>query len=152
MIRPSSLAVLQQALGRFDLFIGAFSANVDQEANPLMQSAKATDLQMLRELDEAARAVLEEPPTDVLQRLRELPRQRGICSIDGTATGQFEGLWISATAIDDLLAAEQQVTRLEVIDEAGRAFTRRNCRLELSYQDNGCTLKIFVAPSSDGAQ
>lgn len=37
------------------------------------------------------------------------------------------------------------VTRLEVIDEGGRVLTRRPCRIELSYQDDGRTLKVFVS-------
>lgn len=39
-----------------------------------------------------------------------------------------------------------KVTRLEVIDESGRRFTRWHCGIELSYQDRGRTLKIFVGP------
>lgn len=40
--------------------------------------------------------------------------------------------------------SETRVTRLEVITENGRAFTRWGCTAELSYQDNGRTLKVFV--------
>lgn len=36
------------------------------------------------------------------------------------------------------------VTRLEVIDDTGRAYVRWNCRIEFSCQDDGKTLKIFV--------
>lgn len=35
-------------------------------------------------------------------------------------------------------------TRLEVIDINGRRYVNMNCSFELSYQDNGNTLKIFV--------
>lgn len=35
-------------------------------------------------------------------------------------------------------------TRLEVIDIHGRRYVNMNCTFELSYQDNGNTLKIFV--------
>jgi hypothetical protein len=44
-----------------------------------------------------------------------------------------------------------RVTRVEVIDhrtprniERGRVFTARDCAVELSYQDDGRTLKVFV--------
>jgi hypothetical protein len=37
-----------------------------------------------------------------------------------------------------------KVTRFEVIDEEGRAFTNYNCRVVLSYQDDGKTLKVFI--------
>lgn len=44
----------------------------------------------------------------------------------------------------------KQVTRLEVIDHRhgapsiGRVFSAWDCRIELSYQDDGRTLKVFV--------
>jgi hypothetical protein len=37
-----------------------------------------------------------------------------------------------------------KVTRFEVIDENGRVYTKHNCTLELSYQDNSRTLKVFI--------
>ena len=39
---------------------------------------------------------------------------------------------------------ETDVTRFEVIDENGRVLYCRPCEVELSYQDNGRTLKVFV--------
>ena len=39
---------------------------------------------------------------------------------------------------------DQTVTRFEVIDENGRVYTRHNCKVELSYQDDGRTLKVFL--------
>jgi hypothetical protein len=39
-----------------------------------------------------------------------------------------------------------KVTRVEVIDEYGRRYTKHNCKVELSYQDDGRTLKVFVKP------
>jgi len=38
-----------------------------------------------------------------------------------------------------------KVTRFEVIDESGRVCTRHNCKVELSYQDDGRTLKVFLS-------
>ena len=38
----------------------------------------------------------------------------------------------------------ETVTRIEVIDEHGRAFVRQNVHVQLSRQDGGKTLKIFV--------
>jgi ssDNA-binding replication factor A large subunit len=37
-----------------------------------------------------------------------------------------------------------KVTRVEVVDETGRVYTKWNCSIELSYQDDGRTLKVFV--------
>ena len=39
-----------------------------------------------------------------------------------------------------------KVTRLEVIDHTGRAYVIHNAHVELSYQDQARTLKIFVQP------
>lgn len=36
------------------------------------------------------------------------------------------------------------VTRLEIIDKQGRVYSQWNCTIQLSYQDDGKTLKIFV--------
>ena len=36
------------------------------------------------------------------------------------------------------------LTRIEVIDETGRAYVRRGVSVTLSYQDDGRTLKVFV--------
>jgi hypothetical protein len=38
------------------------------------------------------------------------------------------------------------VTRFEVVDESGRVYSKWNCKIELSYQDDGKTLKVFVRP------
>lgn len=41
-----------------------------------------------------------------------------------------------------------RVTRLEVIDHTGRAYVINNAeQVELSYQDEARTLKVFVKPS-----
>jgi hypothetical protein len=44
------------------------------------------------------------------------------------------------------LAKQDIVTRFEVIDETGRAYVRHGVKTELSYQDGGRTLKVFVSP------
>lgn len=41
---------------------------------------------------------------------------------------------------------DQTVTRFEVIDENGRAYTDYYCKVEISYQDDGRTLKVFIKP------
>ena len=42
------------------------------------------------------------------------------------------------------LEISDDVTRLEVIDKQGRVYSQWNCTIELSYQDDGKTLKVFV--------
>jgi len=41
----------------------------------------------------------------------------------------------------------RNVTRLEIIDETGRIYSKYDCEIELSLQDNGKTLKVFVKPN-----
>jgi hypothetical protein len=41
----------------------------------------------------------------------------------------------------------EKVTRFEVIDENGRVYTKWECTIELHYQDDGKTLKVFVKPN-----
>lgn len=50
--------------------------------------------------------------------------------------------------ISDLKTTNSEVTRLEVIDEKGRVYTRHDCNIELSYQDNDKTLKVFIKPNT----
>lgn len=42
------------------------------------------------------------------------------------------------------MADTSKVTRFEVIDENGRAYTQKDCNVELSYQDDSRTLKVFI--------
>lgn len=35
-------------------------------------------------------------------------------------------------------------TRFEVIDKTGRIYVNNNCEFELSWQDEGRTLKVFI--------
>lgn len=37
-----------------------------------------------------------------------------------------------------------RVTRFEVIDKSGRVYVRKQVKLEMSLQDDGRTLKVFV--------
>jgi hypothetical protein len=38
----------------------------------------------------------------------------------------------------------KRVTRFEVIDQQGRKYVNNDCEIELSLQDKGRTLKVFV--------
>lgn len=54
-------------------------------------------------------------------------------------------IWIGAyTQCQNDMLHDQKVTRFEVIDENGRAYTEHYCKVELSYQDDGRTLKVFI--------
>ena len=50
------------------------------------------------------------------------------------------------TQCQEDMADISKVTRFEVIDEHGRAYTYPYCKVELSYQDDGRTLKVFIKP------
>jgi len=43
-----------------------------------------------------------------------------------------------------VLRTLEYVTRLEVIDETGRAYSHRNISIDFHLQDNGKTLKLFI--------
>lgn len=51
---------------------------------------------------------------------------------------------VGYTQCQEDILHDQKVTRFEVIDEKGRIYSQWNCKVELSYQDNGQTLKVFV--------
>jgi hypothetical protein len=57
---------------------------------------------------------------------------------------QYQGFIKGYTQCQQDMAKDQTVTRFEVIDENGRAYTRPYCKVELSYQDDGRTLKVFI--------
>jgi hypothetical protein len=40
----------------------------------------------------------------------------------------------------------KKVTRVELIDESGRCYVKNPASVELSLQDDGRTLKVFVKP------
>lgn len=48
------------------------------------------------------------------------------------------------TQCQEDMAKDQTLTRFEVIDEYGRAYTDHYCKVELSYQDDGRTLKVII--------
>ena len=48
------------------------------------------------------------------------------------------------------LDPEPKVTRFEVIDSTGRAYVKTGVFVTLSYQDDGKTLKVFIAPRPKG--
>jgi hypothetical protein len=51
------------------------------------------------------------------------------------------------TQCQEDMVDNSKVTRFEVIDENGRVYVKNslyNCHLELSYQDDGKTLKVFI--------
>lgn len=67
---------------------------------------------------------------------------RSVLQGSGEAQGQVQ----SAPSDIDF----SKVTRLEVITEGGRAWTRWWCRVEPSVQDRGRTLKLFVSAANEG--
>ena len=49
--------------------------------------------------------------------------------------------------LDNQIAAKMmKVTRVEVIDENGRSYTKFNTQGYLNFQDDGRTLKVFLSP------
>ena len=50
------------------------------------------------------------------------------------------------TQCQEDMADISKVTRFEVIDTNGRVYQKWNCNVELSYQDDDRTLKVFIKP------
>lgn len=65
---------------------------------------------------------------------------------------------IWAKTLDKILEAvrirdrerDEELDRIEVIDETGQAYVRTPVSIRLDYQDDERTLKIFVAPKEPG--
>lgn len=72
------------------------------------------------------------------------------------------GGYVMGEAVISVLAAEARywlmrrdmrrlgrVSRFEVVDSTGRAYVCRPCRVSLSWQDGGRTLKAFIAEGAE---
>jgi hypothetical protein len=73
------------------------------------------------------------------------------CNHDGTLFVPFPAdaeqtvsIAAQSSAERAIADAARRVTRFEVIDKDGRAYVRHGVSVELSFQDDGRTLKIFV--------
>ena len=77
------------------------------------------------------------------EEIKQLANDYGksVGNTDGTTAFDFK-LGYSQCQRD--MADNSKVTRFEVIDENGRAYTQRDCKVELSYQDDNRTLKVFI--------
>src|SRR5688572_13584436 len=81
------------------------------------------------------------------------PRSQVNNEVTGTWTKR-ERIGLRDNEIKTLRAksAPKEITRFEVIDETGRVYVRDprasggQFEIELSYQDDGRTLKVFVTP------
>ena len=62
------------------------------------------------------------------------------------APSEPTGVSVMANKVTEAVAIVEhpRLTRIEVIDETGRAYVRRGVSVTLSYQDDGRTLKVFV--------
>ena len=70
----------------------------------------------------------------------------GACGRIRTAPREPTGISVMANKATEAVAIVEHpnLTRIEVIDETGRAYVRRAVSVTLSYQDDGRTLKLFV--------
>lgn len=99
-----------------------------------------------------------------LERWQELAREMAKLKHDDHFDGH-DGHWFDACPHPDCVLVRSAlppppegwldtVTRLEVVNESGRCFTRWDCVIEPSVQDQGRTLKLFVTalPPPPGAR
>lgn len=71
-------------------------------------------------------------------------------SKDMTSLSITDAVTYGYTQCQQDMSKDQTLTRFEVIDENGRVYVKNslyNCHLELSYQDDGRTLKVFIKPN-----
>jgi len=71
-----------------------------------------------------------------------------VCKDSGSKeiASEYFGFIKGYTQCQQDMADNSKVTRFEVIDEYGRVYQKWNCKVELSYQDDGRTLKVFIKP------
>jgi len=67
----------------------------------------------------------------------------------GISINDLQRLKMLADNCQEDMADNSKVTRFEVIDENGRMYTKHNCTIELSYQDDSRTLKVFITNKQD---
>jgi hypothetical protein len=105
-----------------------------------------------------ARLVSPAPESREALLLDALVRVRAHTSYVNPTIKLLQGLLFSIERIVDAALAspaarrEEQVTRLTVVDDTGRAYERWNVAVALAYQDDGRTLKVFVSPSQSQAK
>jgi hypothetical protein len=80
------------------------------------------------------------------EEIDELYHKLYSISIDGEDNLHYYSFVEGYTQCQEDMVKDQTVTRFEVIDEHGRAYTDHYCKVELSYQDDGRTLKVFIKP------
>ena len=80
------------------------------------------------------------------EEIDELYHKLYTISIDGEDNLHYYSFVEGYTQCQEDMADISKVTRFEVIDEHGRAYTYPYCKVELSYQDDGRTLKVFIKP------
>ena len=74
--------------------------------------------------------------------------QRAFRFYDAGADGQYD-YDVAVPLIRDKIAEISLLTRVEVIDEKGRAYVADGVSVRLDYQDDGRTLKVFVTRETD---
>ena len=62
----------------------------------------------------------------------------------GISINDLQRLKMLANKCQEDMADISKVTRFEVIDTNGRVYQKWNCNVELSYQNDGRTLKVFI--------
>ena len=82
---------------------------------------------------------------EIEQLAKKSNAERGIDSAKSMLEKEYVlGYTTAYTQCQEDMADISKVTRVEVIDEYGRRYTKHNCKVELSYQDDGRTLKVFI--------
>ena len=84
--------------------------------------------------------------------------KKHLTTIDGYVLNKSIEIYGAGELYDDIVKSgrtdinTEEVTRVEVIDDTGRAYVNRDQdnAVEVQFQDNGKTLKVFICKKNQG--
>ena len=76
-----------------------------------------------------------------LERIGEMP---ALCASDFEDAIYLGVIWQKEQSELDAELQTKNITRVEVIDSTGRAYACHSAKVELSFQDEGKTLKVIL--------
>jgi len=130
----------------------ASDQTIEQRLDEILNNDFGANHHELRSLKEVKswKSFNEQTKQSLLQLLNKA-RTKGYN--DGFQMGQFDRDMDNTHGIANQ-TIEQRLDRIEVIDETGRVYVRgaiygTPVDIELSYQDDGRTLKVFVTPKEN---
>jgi hypothetical protein len=97
----------------------------------------------------------------IKERIAGALRAHGVgdeCRVDWTRADRLADVLLSLRGIAIVALPDydaplpERPNRLVVVDESGRVYDRTGVSVELSEQDDGLTLKVFISPTTESAE